>query len=298
LKQALLIVNPHSGRKNGVKAAEAIRGKLAVRGIESRIFLSPEVSAMERFVEETSLGDFDFVGLVGGDGTMHSFLNAALRRYDRVPVPVALFPCGTGNAFNTDIGCGTIDETLSAIYANKPVDVDVAEVHCGHERYWSFNILGCGLVAEINQLAENLRWLGASRYTIASLVKLLANPHSHLRITTEQGDFDGQVSFVLACNTRYTGKGMLMAPHAQLSDGKFDVIIVKACSALTLLRLFPKIFRGQHLDAGVLRYLQTGHLTVRSTDGFAMPTNIDGELKGQLPFTLTVRNDKVKVFVK
>ena len=297
MKNALLIVNPFSGKKKGERIAAEISNKLGERGIASKVFVSTRVSTMEQFLQGRPLKDFDFVGLVGGDGTMHTFLNAALRLYEQIPVPVALFPGGTGNAFNFDIGCNTIEETLNTIYAKKSAFIDIAEVTYGNERLWSFNIIGCGLVAEINKLAENLRWLGASRYTIASLIKLLANPSKQLAVTTDQGRFEGRFSFVLACNTRYTGKGMLMAPHAKLDDGKFDVTLVKACSAIKLLMLFPKIFKGQHLGADVLTYLQTSTLTVGS--GLeTLPTNIDGELKGHTPFSLNIQRGKVNVFMK
>jgi diacylglycerol kinase family enzyme len=228
---------------------------------------------------------------------MHSFLNAVLKRHSNLEIPVALFPCGTGNAFNLDIGCTTIDETLECIFRNDQSYIDVAEVNCGTQRLWSFNILGCGLVAEINKLAENLRWMGASRYTVASLIKLIGNPSTQLSISTGQTKIDGRFSFVLACNTRYTGKGMMMAPNAKLKDGKFDVIVVKSCSALKLLRLFPKIFQGKHLGADVVQYLQTDVLEV-SSGARNLPANIDGELNGHTPFTLTVRPDKIKVFMK
>lgn len=297
MKQALIIVNPHSGKKTGEREAAGICQTLKAKGIDSTVFVSHSIAALHDFLEKQPLGGFNFAGLVGGDGTLHAFLNAVLDRYDEVPLPVALFPCGTGNAFNFDIGCTTVDETLQCIYAGAPVAIDVAEVHCGATRHWSFNIVGCGLVADINRLAENMRWLGASRYTVASLIKLLANPRAHLKITSDQGVLEGQFSFVLACNTRYTGKGMLMAPHAQLHDGKFDVIVVEACSVFKLLRLFPKIFTGGHLGADVLHYLQTSTLEVSSGNG-SLPTNMDGELKGEVPFALTVRRNKLRVFVK
>lgn len=297
MKKALLIVNPYSGKKDGVQQAEGICKKLASKNFSAQVFVSSSITALENFLGEHPLSNFNFVGLIGGDGSMHAFINAALKTYQEIPIPVALFPCGTGNSFNFDIGCNSIDQTLSSIYTNNTNFVDIAEVCTGRERMWSFNILGCGLVAEINKLAENMRWLGASRYTVASVIKLLANPHSHLKIKTEQGILEGKFSFVLACNTRYTGKGMLMAPHAKLNDGKFDVIIVRACSAFKLLTLFPKIFKGQHLGADVLRYLQVDSLEV-ICDQKSLVTNIDGEMKGNTPFSLKVQTAKLRVFIQ
>lgn len=294
--KALLIVNPYSGKKNGEIIAKDIREKLEAQSYTCTTHVSKSIVSLQQFISRTTLEDYTFIGLIGGDGTMHEFLNAALAKYQQILVPIALFPCGTGNAFNLDIGCTTIEETLRRIFENKTSFVDVAQVQYSNKTLWSFNILGCGLVAEINQLAERLRLFGAARYNIASVVKLLSNPIAHYSIKTDTKTFEGRYSFVLACNTRYTGKGMLMAPHAQLNDGKFDVTIVQACSALKLLMLFPKIFKGEHLTADILTYVQTSSLSVSSSKTKAA-TNIDGEIKGELPFSFTVHANKIKVFV-
>jgi diacylglycerol kinase family enzyme len=115
-------------------------------------------------------------------------------------------------------------------------------------------------VAEINALAEKMRFLGGSRYTVASLIKLLANPVNELVVKTDQGELRGKFSFMLACNTRYTGKGMMMAPRTELADGKFDVL---------------SISRPQK----------------------KLVTNIDGEIKGTTPLHFTVHTNKIRAFV-
>jgi len=295
LKNALLIVNPYSGKRNAMVAAAVIQSKLFEQGYTCNLFVSESIQALTEFIHEQSFDALQFIGLVGGDGTMHVFLNGILKRWDTVPVPVALFPCGTGNAFNFDIGCTTIDHTLQLIYSNSYSYIDIAEVTANQQKLWTFNILGCGLVTDINRLAEKMRWLGSFRYTAASLIKLLANPKKPLKITTREGCMEGKFSFVLACNTRYTGKGMLMAPHAQLNDGKLDVLIVKACSRFQLLTLFPKIFKGKHIGASVLTYLHSDYLKIESYSE-SLPTNIDGEIVGSTPVEWIVHANKLKVY--
>lgn len=294
---ALLIVNPFSGNKSGEKNASYISGKLAASGIASQVYVSRSVEALGEFLRSRPLSAFSFIGIIGGDGTMHEFINLALSDNAADLPPLALFPCGTGNAFNLDIGCNTVDETLGCIAKQTISFIDVAEVQYSDRRLWSFNILGCGLVAEINILAEKMRFLRGSRYNVAAVIKLLVNPVKQMRVKTDGMLFDGRYSFLLACNTRFTGKGMMMAPHAQLNDGKFDVILVEACSRWKLLKLFPKIFKGGHIGAKELQYLQVSELELE-TPGENLPTNIDGEVKGASPLRFTVHRNKVRVFVK
>ena len=40
---------------------------------------------------------------------------------------------------------------------------------------------------------------------------------------------------------------MMIAPQAEVNDGYLDVTIVKKVSRLELLRVFPKVYRGEHL---------------------------------------------------
>lgn len=296
-KRVLLVVNPKSGKRQGQAQARDIASKLAALGYDSDIRLSRQPSDLQDMVNDRFLRSYHLVGIVGGDGSMHEWVNAVLRNHENGVLPIALFPCGTGNAFNEDIGCGSIDETLNCIRAGRITSIDVAELNFSGERLWSFNILGCGLVADINRMAEKMRWLGGMRYNVASVIQLLKNPKQRLKIATESGIREGVYSFVLACNTRFTGKGMMMAPHARLNDGKFDITLVKACSRFTLLRLFPKIFNGSHLGAEILEYLQDSELEVLSLDRTSA-TNIDGEMKGATPFRMKVHSNKIKVFIK
>lgn len=296
-EKALLIVNPYSGKKNGEETASFVAQKLAAQGIACEIFISRSLEKLDAFIRELRQDNFRFAGIIGGDGTMHEFMNAVLRHHPDLILPVALFPCGTGNAFNFDIGCASIDETLACIFAESISPIDVAEVTYSDRTLWSFNILGCGLVAEINSLAERLRFFGGMRYNIASVIKLLANPVYRMKVKSDESGFEGKYSFMLACNTRYTGKGMMMAPMAQLNDGKFDVLLVEACSVWKLLGLFPKIFKGKHIGADVLTYLQTTRFEI-SCEEKKLATNIDGEIKGATPLKFVVHRDKIRAYIK
>jgi diacylglycerol kinase (ATP) len=296
-KRVLLVVNPKSGNKQGLRQAQHIAEVLKGHGYTCEVEVSLTTQDLPRILSQKPLAQYHLAGIVGGDGSMHEWVNAVLTAYDTCPIPIALFPCGTGNAFNVDIGCNTIQQTIDCILAGSISAIDVAKVEYPQSTCWSFNILGCGLVADINRMAENMRWLGGMRYNVASVIQLLRNRTYPLQITVGDQHTEGVYSFVLACNTRYTGKGMMMAPRAALNDGKFDVLMVKASSRLTLLKLFPKIFKGQHLSAPILEYHQCSELSVHCTSA-GIASNIDGEMKGSTPFTMRVYPNKIKVFVK
>ena len=153
--------------------------------------------------------------------------------------------------------------------------------------------MGCGLVAHINVLAEKLRWLGAARYTIASLIKIVANPTIKAKITVNNEVHANDYCFLFACNTRYTGKAMKMAPLAKLNDGLIDFLIVEKASRLQLLMLFPKVFSGKHMSSPILKYVQAKHIAIETET--PQIVNIDGEMKGNTSLQIIMHHQKLKV---
>ena len=171
--------------------------------------------------------------------------------------------------------------------------VDLAEIKMSENSMWAFNIVGCGLVSHINTLAEKMRFFGPARYNIATIMKIISPPVLKAKIS-----FNGEIHakdycFLLACNTRFTGKGMKMAPLAKLNDGLIDFLIVEKTTRLKLLLLFPKIFSGKHLNSPYLRYVQTNHIKIETQ--YPEIVNIDGEIKGNTSLEIIVHKQKLKV---
>lgn len=99
---------------------------------------------------------------------------------------------------------------------------------------------------------------------------------------------------LIACNTRSTGTGMLLAPQAQLDDGLVDVIIVRQASRWQICQLFRRVFDGTHLDLPFVEHYQVSTFSIESPLGDRL--NIDGELVGTTPFEAQVLPDAVQVY--
>ena len=164
--------------------------------------------------------------------------------------------------------------------------IDLLKLSTPEQTMVSFNIIGWGLVAQITALAERLRIFGGARYTIASILKIFSNLSAFATLTYADNKESADFSFVLIMNTKHTGKGMMMAPYASLSDGLMDVLIVKKTSLLNLLFLFPSIYSGKHVHSKLLEYKQLSSITIAATDG--NPLTIDGEVKGSAPLSVSV----------
>jgi diacylglycerol kinase (ATP) len=137
------------------------------------------------------------------------------------------------------------------------------------------NVLAWGAGARINRRAEGMRWAGAARYNVATVVELLAMGRgaavSIVDGVPRPGDLLGVASL-----TRYSGRGLLLAPEARLDDGKIDLVHIGRSSRLHLARTFGAVFRGAHLGLAGVSWTQVE--SFRLELGEAGELVVDGEL--------------------
>ena len=87
------------------------------------------------------------------------------------------------------------------------------------------------------------------RYNVAMIAEL-----SKLRLLPFRLSFDGgeplvtELTMAAIGNTKSYGGGMLICPGADPTDGLLDVTMVISASRTRLVRLFPTVFKGTHVD--------------------------------------------------
>ena len=88
---------------------------------------------------------------------------------------------------------------------------------------------------------------------------------------------------------------MMMAPNADTADGYADIIRVGELGRMSLLKTFPKVFAGSHLE----------HPAVQATRAksieFALPCAVDAMIDGEVirlwPTRLSVLHHALEVRV-
>jgi diacylglycerol kinase (ATP) len=96
-------------------------------------------------------------------------------------------------------------------------------------------------------------------------------------------------------NTPLYGGGMKIAPRAKMDDGLLDVCIVGAVSRLRLLRLFPSVYSGNHLNVPEVEYFQTCRVRVETEH--PLDVYADGEYVCQTPVELGIQRGALRVIV-
>ncbi|KAI9751800.1 MAG: hypothetical protein M4579_005886 [Chaenotheca gracillima] len=121
---------------------------------------------------------YDVVACCSGDGVPHEVFNGLGKRPDArralKNVAVVQLPCGSGNAMSHNLN-GTGSPSLAALTLVKGLTtpLDLVSITQGDRRTLSFLSQSVGIVAESDLGTENLRWMGAARFTYGFLVRLL-----------------------------------------------------------------------------------------------------------------------------
>lgn len=287
---ALVIVNPAAGGGSCGRRADAALKRL--RAANWRF----EVATTTAPGEATTLardawadGCRGFVA-AGGDGTSFEIVNGLAEAFgpgngERRPW-LGPLPLGTGNSFLRDFlpsGADASEHALAALLESRRRTCDVLrliyDVPGDEPRSVDFlNLMGIGFAADVaTTVNRRFKALGPVGYVAGVLVEL-AKLHARPVTLSLDGGLPSRAAstFVCICNSRFTGGAMEMAPAADPADGRADVVRVGELGRLGLLRAFPRIYRGTHVDLP-----QVDSTPARTVD-FDLPEAVDVMIDGEV----------------
>jgi YegS/Rv2252/BmrU family lipid kinase len=274
-----LLVNPVSAGGRALKALPAVHAELDRLGAPHRTVIprSAEHAAQEA---RRAADEGETVAALGGDGLLRP-LAAALKRAESA---LALIPCGRGNDLARVLGVPS-DPTAAARTAVEGTArlLDVADV----DGTAFMGIASFGFDSDANRVANEAKLVkGNAVYLYAALRALAAWKPARftVRVDGDRREFTGYT--VAVGNSKAYGGGMFILPHAELDDGKLDVMLTAEAPKLTFLRELPKVFRGAHVDSPYTEFLTGRRVDVESDRPFVIYA--DGDPIGATPATISV----------
>ncbi|MEV7630781.1 diacylglycerol kinase family protein [Microbacterium sp. NPDC089318] len=273
----LLVVNPHSGRGRGSRAGEQAAVALDAAGALVHAMMGDTTQSAQELVREALLRQWDGAVVVGGDGTLAGVVDLLAE----AGTPVALVPAGTGD----DLARGLAIDHLSPADAARAVltgaaqRIDLGTVTSQGRTRAFLTVAAMGFDAKVSERTNLLRWpRGRLRYHLALVIELL-----RLRPTLFRVGIDGAApvsrpgTLLAVGNTASYGGGMPMCAGARPSDAALDVVHVAPLSRVRLLRLFPVLLRGAHLDLPEVSHVRCTRVRVSAPD---LVVYADGERIG------------------
>lgn len=238
---------------------------------------------------------YNQVIIIGGDGTFNEAVNGIMLNPLADQQVFGFLPGGTGNSFLYDLGGEKYSKAIEIIKKGQIKNIDILKLNLKKSVKYSINIVGWGLVSDVNIMSEKLRFFGSARYNIASAYYIFNKKHRYATIEIDGRKIEDNFLFLLCSNTIHTGKGMKAAPHAKLDDGLLDVTIVKSNIPTTsLISLLLKIFSGKHIYSKYVEYQQVETVKIYPSKNEML--NIDGENKWSTPVVISVIPKKLSIY--
>lgn len=268
------IYNPKAGKRSITKAVGGIIELYSAHGYDVVPYLlSFADDSQQKIVEGLDSGDYAYVLVAGGDGTIN-YVVTALRRFD-VDIPIAVLPAGTANDFGLALGMSSFH--LRA--CRQLLDSTEQRVDLGRVNGRLFvNVFSFGLFTNTSQRTptklKNI--MGKAAYIFEGISELANIHHLQLDVESDGGAFHGSALMMLVFNGRTAGNFPL-AKMSQFDDGVFDVLILRGDSPFSTVDAFVRYIDG---IGGInppddVVHLRCSRLTIQSD--IQEPTDVDGQ---------------------
>lgn len=288
-----MLINPASGRgRVGQHVASVLNG-LASRG-DQVIALQGESQQEAAALTRQAVADgLDILVAVGGDGTVHLALQAVVG----TRTALGIIPLGTGNDGAESVGVPTeMHQAIQTVLAGEAVPFDVGRITSAEGAVTYFLcVASTGFDSTVNERANHMtRPSGEARYVLAMLAELRKFSPIPYRVVIDGELVTADAMVVSLGNGPTFGGGMRICPDADMHDGLLTLLWVHRLSRPRLLRLFPSIFHGRHIEHPEVEQRQVGtvHLAASGQVAYA-----DGERVCPLPIDVTTVPDGVRILV-
>ena len=271
----LFVINPVSGGKEKQDWETAIRDYFKGRAETIEFYLLTNQNDKTSIRHYISLLKPDRVVAVGGDGTVK--LIADLLK--ETPIAMGIIPAGSANGMAKELEIPLdVKDALDVIVDGEVRKIDLLRIN---EEEICIHLSDVGLNAMLVKYFERSKKRGMWGYGKAVFRMLWEKQKMRVKIRTEEGEFLRYAYMVVLANARKYGTGANINPDGDVTDGKFEIVIVRK---LNVLEIIKAIFTDKSFHPRRIEVLTTTNveLNLHRKSYF----QIDGEFIGK---TLSVQ---------
>ena len=246
------LTNPVSGHGAALRAAQTAIARRQHRGVEVVEIIGDDAQDARYLAAAALERGTDALMVTGGDGVVSN----ALQVLAGTDVPLGIIPAGTGNDHAREFGIPTKDPEAAAdiVVDGWTETIDLGRIQCGEGRKkcdkWFGTVAATGFDSLVTDRANRMSWPhGRLRYYIAMLAELSQLRMLPFRLVLDGSqEIDADITLAAFGNTRSYGGGLLICPNADPTDGLLDITMAHSASRTKLIRLFPTVMKGTHVD--------------------------------------------------
>lgn len=292
MKQAMIILNPSSGKEQALEYVRTVEGLLRQQDYVVTVNETAKELDATLFCREACSRTFDLVVSIGGDGTLHETVNGLMDQEHRPTLGVV--PLGTVNDFaralRIPLDPGQAIQTLAS---SRIRNVDLGRLN---DRLFA-NVVAAGSLAETlsSVPSEAKSKYGAFAYLKEGLKELTGRSAHSLTVRHDGETWEGPGLLFLAALTNSVGGFENLAPDAAVDDGLLHCFIVKDLNLLQTFTASLSLIFGTLQNHKDVVYFTAKQVSVSSSE--PLGTNVDGEEGPPLPIELGIFPRRLRVIV-
>jgi YegS/Rv2252/BmrU family lipid kinase len=288
-----VIVNPVAGAKTTYRKWPVINELLQSGGMPFEYQYTEGIGHAIELAREATASGYQFLVAVGGDGTVNEVANGILQSKDAREATIGIISTGTGGDFIRTAGI-TKDyiKACSCLCGAKKhmIDVGVVDFTKNGQTYrrYFINSAGVGFDAQAIEAASHLPKVfgGTVPYVLGLLKSVISYRNKPLNVCLGDRCEERKVLTMVMANGCYFGGGMCIAPKADIYDGFFDVVCVGDIGKIDLLKTFPKIYKGTHVNHPLVKIEKSSCVEIKSSEKVFIEA--DGEFLGECPASFRI----------
>lgn len=273
----VVVINPVSGSGKGAILGAETAGFFSENKLQYKVITATSADKLRSNLSEfldSNVGSIEGVVAVGGDGLVHLVLQMVVPR----KIAFAAIPAGTGNDFVRALGwhLDEIKTQLNAIVSKPASVIDLGLV----DSEWFGAVLSTGFDSVVNEKANTMKWpKGPMKYNLAIAMELPKFKPLKYTIELDNQVIETEAMLIAVGNGGSYGGGMKVCPDAVMSDGLFDVMVLRPVSKIEFVRVFPTVFSGKHINHKQVNIYRTKRVSLHAP----AVAYADGERIGGLP---------------
>lgn len=267
----LFVVNKSSGTSQSTNWDNIIEQHFINKQQSFKIYHLPEGFTITQIKDHINTCDPKCVIAVGGDGTVTMLANIVAN----TNIALGILPAGSANGMAKELGIPeTAADALKIITNSNIRKCDLIKIN-GNKL--CLHLSDIGLNAHLIKHFDEGKLRGKLGYALVILKTLWHKEKMQAIIKTNDQEVRRNAFMVVIANASKYGTGAVINPEGSLSDGLFEVIIVRKLALGTLIKMLlkPGMFNPKNIEI-------IPSTSVDVTMVKKMHFQIDGEYQGRI----------------
>lgn len=310
-KKLALIFNPKSGRGRqfpvfikrilgfpvrketyGTKSAYVakIASYLGSYGLDVTIIPTERAGHATELAKGCVEDGYNVVVACGGDGTINEVVNGIAN----TKVALGIIAMGTANVFALENNIpAEIKAACQLIALGNSKEIDLGKCN---DRYF-ICMAGVGFDAQIIKEVESglKKIFGALAYIMAGIKMLFTYRFRQVMVKIDDQPLPRRGYYAIICNGKRYAGNIIMAPHADMSDGYLDLCLARQKNILSIFNFLFGFNRGKIDKHFAIDYFQCKRIELMRKGRH--PIHLDAELYSKVPATITVEHKALNFIV-